>query len=265
MRASSFLALGALLLTGCAKFPKDEQSDFTRLIFTIRFNGPVDTRSIGYVYAVAIRPLTSTVDPQDNLAPAPLVTFGAPNGIVLGRPTRLVRYAPGASLNGFQIYRFDNAPTDASDPSPGNLAFNNINGVDRTDVLPTNVLDPSQTGSDPTRLGFEISTRDLADSDDAARAIVAFQFNILTMNKAALNSGDVGGRLFDALGDQRSSSTTSFNNARKIIITTSGRYVNTPDGGGGQPAAIPEVAGDVFGGNLPAIDIVDYSVEVRPQ
>lgn len=255
MRASSFLALGALLLTGCAKFPKDEQSDFTRLSFSFRVAGNADPN---YIYGIAIRPLTTTSTQQDILGPAPVVVSGSREGLVTGRPTRWIQYSPGQGFTvPYQVFRFTGASTDTTDPDPGTLVSNSI---------PITGSDPTVSGF-PGTLSFEITTRDLADSDDAARAIVAFQFNILTMNKTARNSADIGTRAFDALGDQRSQNTTSFNDYRRIVVTTSGTYSNTGQDGG-QSSSTQEGANDVFnasGGTFPALDIVDWSVTVRPQ
>ena len=255
MRVSPLLAVAALAVTGCAKFPKDQMSDFTRLSFSFRLSGNADPK---YIYGIAIRPLTTTTGQTDTLGPVPVVVSGSREGLVAGRPTRWIQYSPGQGFAvPYRVQRFVGASSDTSDPDPGTL-------VDSS--FPISGSDPTNSGF-PGTLSFDITTRDLADSDDAARAIVAFQFNILTMDKTARNSADIGTRAFDALGDQRSQNTTSFNDYRRIVVTTSGKYSNTGQDGG-QSSSTQEGERDVFNapqGTFPALDIVDWSVEVRPQ
>ena len=253
MRPLFAALLVAFALASCAKGPRSGGvGSFTRIRFEVTMAEAIDPN---YVYAVAIRPLYTTSDPTDSLGPVPVVTTGSTNGIVAGRPTRLVEYVPASSTR-YQVLKFFNPPSDSNDPDPGFPSS--------TDDLFTNGLDPS-TG-DPTKLGFDVTLRDLADSDDQAREIVAIQFNILTASKTVLNSGDLS-RAFDALGDQRSLGTTTFNAYRKVIVTTSGLYTNIA-AEGGQPAAIPEGTSDVANasnGNFPNIDIKTYSVQVFVQ
>ena len=255
MRKSLALAALALALAGCAKYPTNQKLDFTRLSFSFRMSGNVDSK---YIYGIAIRPLTTTTGQTDTLGPTPVVVSGSREGLVAGRPTRWIQYSPGQGFAvPYQVFRFTGASNDTSDPDPGTLVSSSV---------PISGSDPTNSDFGGT-LSFDITTRDLADSDDAARAIVAFQFNILTMDKTARNSADIGTRAFDALGDQRSQNTTSFNDFRRIVVTTSGTYSNTGQDGG-QSSSTREGANDVFnapGGTFPAVDIVDWSVTVRTQ
>ena len=246
-------ALPALLLVaGCAKGPRNGGvGAFTRIHFEFTMAEAVNP---DYIYAVAIRPLYTTSNPTDNLGPVPVVSTGSRNGIVAGRPTRLIEYVP-VSPTRYQITKFLNPPSNANDPDPGPPSA--------ADDLFTNGLDP--TNGDPRTLGFDITVQDLADSVDQARQIMAIQFNILTRYAPALNAGGLS-RPFDALGDQTSPNTTTFNTIRQIIVVTSGLYTNTA-AEGGQPGAVTEGGNDVANvdlGRFPPIDIVDYRVQVFP-
>lgn len=258
MRALAALPLAALVLGGCAKLPKNGAGyGYTLLSFHITMNGAVNP---DYIYAVAIRPLTQaqySSAATDNLGPGPVVNVGTKNGIVTGRPTRLILWSPNSSQTGYLNYRFANPPTDASDPDPGTYSS------------PSEVITGSNptTSGDPNSLDFEISTQDLVDdgTTTSASQIVAIQFNILTMNQTALNSSTINSRVFDALGDQSNLSSNSFTSPRTVLITTSGRYDNTGRDGG-QPSSIAEPADDVYnapGNRYDPIDIVDWYLDVK--
>lgn len=254
MRVPLALALAAVVLGGCAKFPENgANNNFTRLSFRFRLNGAVNPN---YVYIVAIRAITPDTQDVDTRGPIPVVTTGSKNGFVEGSPTHYVQYDEGVAelYNVFRFLTKAEAP-DPSDDNPINLGAQAIVGP----VYANTGVDPRPTvggGTYGDTLGFDIDTRYLANNDADARAIVAIQFNILTMNRKALAGGDIGSRVFDAFGDTRT--TIDFNSYRRIPVVTSGVYQNSS-------SSIPEPSNDTFNGNLPPVDIVDWSLEVRTQ
>ncbi|RYG28482.1 hypothetical protein EON81_28435 [bacterium] len=74
------------------------------------------------------------------------------------------------------------------------------------------------------------------------------------MDTRALNN--VSNRVMDALGDQRSTSTLSLN--RFASLRTSNRVLNR------DPLnPFQETENDETNGDLPAVDLIDYTVEVN--
>lgn len=252
MRAPFALTLAAFALAGCAKFPDNRaQNNFTRLVFRFTMAAPINPN---YFYVIAIRPIKTTSTQTDNNGPIPVVLTGSKNGFVEGWPTRFVRYDESVAEL-YSVYQFPPRVPTQEDDNPRNLAAQVPVGpvYANTGVDPR----PADVGSAYGRtLGFDIDTRYLADTDEEARTIVAIQFNILTMNKTALNS--VGDRIMDALGDTRSPGTVSFNSYQQRSILTSAHYFD-------QGSTDDEQANDTYNGTLPSIDIVDWDLEVRPQ
>lgn len=246
------LALSALFLAGCAKFPSEgTNTSSTRLAFRFTM---ADAVNPNYIYLVAIRPQFSTDPVDDNFGPVPVYFVSGDsnpkNGFVEGRPTRYVLYTPGIGATQYQIKGFGTRTPTANDDNPIDLA----NIVDKGE--PILGIDPSTNGL-PNTLGFDIETRDLVDNAADASKIVAIQFNIITMNKALRTRPDAAGRVLDALGDQ-SFSTIRDRGYYRAIVTTSNLYRNAT-------STNVEREGDTYGGTLPAIDITDWSLEVRPQ
>lgn len=253
MRAYAALALAAFALAGCAKFPSNGATGYTRLVFRYRLGAAPDPDK--YRYYVAIRAIRGT--DTDANGPIPVVTTGSKNGFVEGRPTHYVFYNPTGIAEGYEVHRFATKAEspDPSDDNPINLGVAPITGPVLLGVLPT------QQGNDPNVLGFDITTLDLATNKDPedARKIVAIEFNILTMNKLALSG--VGDRAIDALGDSRGQNTISFNSYVRRFITTGGNYSNSS-------TTDREIANDVYNvdrNTFPAIDITDWTLEVRTQ
>ena len=267
MRASPFLALAALALTGCAKGPANGGvRDYTRLSFRFRMADAVVTGSppaftSNYRYLVAIRPLFLASDPpsggdavpgntntvDDGYGPVPVYTIttsNPKNGFVEGRPTRYVVYDPDQGTL-YQIKGFGTRKPTALDDNPVDLA----NIVDKG--FPIANVDPTTSG-DPNTLGFDIQTRDLVDDVANAQKVYAIQFNIIATNEA-LTSGTSGRRVVDSLGDQTQLGVTGKGYYRAIIVT-SGTYSSV--------TAQNEVTGDTLGGNLPAVDIASWSLSV---
>ncbi len=226
VRLSLSAALG-LGLAGCAKFPGTAAADDTRVAFRLTVAGRVRS---DYVYIVAIR---ASEDPNpDSPGPTPVVTYPSANGFVAGQATHYVRWDPLQS-RAYLLYRF----TDA-----GLTSWREVG-------VPINQVDV--VGDGPKTLGFELSTRQLADTVAGAGLLQSLQVNFLTMNKTAQQSGS--GRVIDALGDTRLASDV--NQFVRIPLTTSGLYDNTRFN-------LLEPTGDTPD---PDLDISDWSVEVRRQ
>ena len=254
MRAPIALTLAAFALAGCAKFPANASSNnFSRLTFRFTMAGPINPN---YLYYVAIRPIFSDSTQTDTNGPIPVVLTGSKNGFVEGWPTRFVQFDPTVAEL-YTVYKFPKRTLTSGDDNPRNLAAQ----VPVGQVYANTGVDPRPSdplGTYGRTLGFDIDTQYLADVQDGEdpTKIIAIQFNILTMNKTALNS--VGDRIMDALGDTSSRGTISFNNYEQRSIVTSGHYFN-------QGSSTQEQPNDTFNGNLPAVDIVDWDLEVRPQ
>jgi hypothetical protein len=251
MRLPIAFALAAFALAGCAKFPANgANSNFTRLVFHFTTAQAIDPN---YVYVIAIRPIHTGDTDTDSNGPIPVVLTGSKNGFVEGRPTRFIRYEE-STAELYNVYQFPDRTPTSGDDNPVNLGAQVLIGP----VYANTGVDPRPAANGGTSygrdMGFDIDTRYLADTDTEAGTIVAIQFNILTMNKTALTS--TGDRVMDALGDTRSAGTISFNNYRQVPIITSGHYTNAG-------SVDQEQSGDTFNGTLPAVDITDWSLDVR--
>jgi hypothetical protein len=185
-----------------------------------------------------------------------VVTTGSKNGFVQGLPTHYIVYTENTpSL--YQVYRFflKTEQNDPTDPSPINLS---PPGQSIGDVLPGST-DPRPTqpgGQYSNQLGFTIDTSYLAQHASTPQSIQTIQFNILTMNVAALSQSQVNQRVLDAIGNQSSLGST-FNNPIQVNINTSGTYTD-------QTSSVPEQANDTYppGSNLPSIDLTSWSLTV---
>ncbi len=248
MRAPSSLLLAVLALAGCAKYPNGTaKAGYTRLAFRFRMDAPVDPR---FIYLVAIRPLTVSDPVDDGYGPVPVyaATNGNPkNGVVEGRPTRYVVYAPGSGTV-YQIGRFGTRTPDAIDDNPIDLANQAVIGA------PILSVDPDTSG-DPNTLGFDIQTSDLVDDPTTAKNVYAIQFNIIATNVRLTNSSN-NGRVVDSLGDQLQLGVTGKGYYRALLVT-SGTYSSS--------TANNERQGDTLGGTLPSVDIDAWSLTVSPQ
>ena len=233
-RLTRILGLGLLFLSAsCAKFPSSQNNFITkRLVFTVKFAGDVHVTPVPYIYIIPLR--LSTVSNPTDLGPIPVTSFGG-NGFVAGHCTHYIIYDPQATVNPYQIWRF----------SDDNLINRSQTGV------AINILDPRNSGK-PNTLQFEIDMSQLVATADVD-TILSIQANILAMDKLALSNS---GHIWDALGDGRilSQDNTSFlftlRNSRKFTNATT--QVEPPD---------PDVRGNYD----PALDIVDWTIDVRLQ
>lgn len=266
MRPLLALPLVGLVLAGCAKGPANGVSgQYTRLRFTFTMAGDVVqpiggdsstyTFQSGYIYLVAIRPLTGIAPINDNKGPVGVyaATNGNPkNGFVEGRPTRYVLYDP-TQPTAYQIRKFGTRETTPDDDNPIDLA--NITTVGAV----VQGLDP-QTSGFPRQFGFDIYTNDLVDDPTTAQNVTAIQFNIIACNKALLQPGDASGRVADALGNINNLGITG-QGYRQVYINTSTGYANST-------STDVEGANDTYsssGKYDPSLDIVDWTLDVsRP-
>ncbi len=229
-RAVAALAL-ALLAVGCARFPDQGSSQFTkRLLFTVTVDGKIRTGreegSLGlpYIYIVALR-LSTDPDPIDD-GPLPVVVPGG-NGFVAGNATHYVLYNPLASP-AYQIYQFRDASLNES--------F--LTGT------PINFVEPL-LGERVLR--FELDMAQLV-ARDQVDSIQSIQVNVLTMNN---RDPQGSGRLWDALGDGRDAGQV---NTFLEFQTRQNRTFTNANQGNIEPT------GDVAD---PDLDISDWSVELR--
>ena len=102
-------------------------------------------------------------------------------------------------------------------------------------------------------LNFTIDLSQIADSVDAANQYQSLQLNFLTMDRTPRGSSG-GSKNWDALGD--SNNPGQINDYITIPLRVDGTYNNTFYSG-------IEPAGDVVSDNDPALDIIDFSIQVQ--
>jgi len=245
----------ALACAGCARFPGGPGfGNFTSITFSFKLNGiirtPTDVDPTYFIYDVAIA-ASPDPNPLPQAAPIPTVDSSNPNGRMNGSPTHFVEFNSQnpQSAQPFTLYRFalNSEIRDTYDVgNPINLAHY----VPSTRGLIFNYTTP-QSGGDPSRLTFTITTNLLADTDAEARLLRSLQVNILTMTRPS-NLGS-GPHVIDGLGD--SSTLQGLVNFQQIDLLEAGTTNNS---------AMFEREGDTYNGTEPDVDIIDYSITVNP-
>jgi hypothetical protein len=221
------LLAGALALAGCAKFPGGGGGQgSTRLIFELELDGPINPN---FVYIVALRP--STEDVPTTQGPIPVIAPPWGNGFVAGGVTHFVRWDVTQSPH-YLIYQFRDSQL--------------IDYFERGVPITFQEVEPGGR-----ILRFEIELTQIAASQAEAESFRTLQVNFLTMDGVPQGSG--GDKSWDALGDGRLPS--EINEYVNIPLRTAGVYDN-------RRFQDLEPRGD---NPDPALDILDWSVEVRPQ
>lgn len=230
---SSALGLGLLLSAGCARDPGTGPRDrVPTLTLRFRMDGPVRTGAepgspgLPFVYIIALN-VSRDLNPTSD-GPLPVVVPGG-NGFVAGEATHYILWNPLVSPQ-YQLYRFRD----------GTLNEWTLTGT------PIDVIDVTQ-GSNT--VGFTIRLSQLvplAEMDD----FNSVQINFLSMNGIQTSGG---GRVWDALGDARIPSQV--NTVLTVPLKLERTYSNAL-------ATQNEPRGDTAD---PALDIVDWQVEVRSE
>jgi hypothetical protein len=222
------MAVGAALLSGCARFPADPGvPDVARLTFRMTVDREINPN---FVYIVALRPSTDR-NPIDQ-GPVPVVAPPWGNGFVAGSATHFVRWDPLQSPN-YVLYRFRDQT---------------LNEWFQIGV-PINWIDVEPQGR---TLVFEIDLAQLAPSPAEALLLESLQVNFLTMDRVP--QGTLGGqKRWDALGN--SLLPSEVNQWVTIPLRTSGVYDNARFNALEPRGDTPD----------PDLDIVDWSIEVRLQ
>jgi hypothetical protein len=127
------------------------------------------------------------------------------------------------------------------------------------DVYPGST-DPLQNGPG-NQFTFTIDTHFLSQllaPGVSPQTIQVIQFNIFAMNLAATSGANLQQRVMDAIGNQSSSTSSTFNNPIQVNITTS-QIVSD------QTSSVQEQAGDTYpgGSNLPFVDLTSWSLTVQ--
>jgi hypothetical protein len=258
-----YLKFGAAVLfcCGCAKFPDAGATpNFTRITFRLKVAGAINTTldedpTTYYIYDVAIR-ATTDLNPQDNLAPQPVVSSTNPNGRVAGSPTHFVEFDSQNPNGGepFVLYRF---ATQAEIPNPSDPTNpTNLEHFERS--TRGRIVSYQNLDENPQELRFDLFVNQLSDTDAAAPALNTLMVNFLTMSR--LSTGIGGTRVIDSIGDNRVPS--EFNSYIKIDLRQDGTYGNSVPGiyQGREPS------GDTYPGiDVPDLDIVDWTIEVHRQ
>jgi hypothetical protein len=224
--ASAALALGAV--AGCAMLPEGGVTPTSkRLIVNVMMAGEINPN---FVYIVAFRPSTNA-NPTTS-GPVPVVAAPWGNGFVAGNCTYFVRWDPLQSPR-YIVYKF----TDDT----MNAFFQTGVPVVYTDV-----------GTGGKSLHFELDLTQLANSLADAQLLQSCQINFLTMDRVP--QGTTGGsKAWDALGDSRLPS--EINSYISVDLRGAGIYNNARYGGLEPEGDAPD----------PALDITEFSVEVRTQ
>ena len=226
MKVFALLALVALVLGGCAKFPHTGGGGGgTRLIFTMRLDGPVNPN---FVYIVALHPTTE--ESPTTQGPIPVIAPPWGNGFVAGTVTHFVRWDTTQSPH-FLIYQFRDTQL--------------IDYFERG--VPINYQEV-QTGD--REITFEIELNQISATPAEADTFRTLQVNFLTMDRVP-QGNDPGSKSWDALGDGRL--PQEINQFINVPLRTSGVYDN-------RHYQNLEPQGD---NPDPALDLVDFSVEVR--
>lgn len=219
------LILVAALGLGCAKFPGGGGgTGKTRLIFRMIMDGPINPN---FVYIVALRPTVE--DPPTTLGPVPVIAPPWGNGFVEGGVTHFVRWDVAQSPR-YLIYQFQG--TDL------------INFFERG--VPISFLEVEANGRE---IRFEIELPQISVSETEADTFRTLQVNFLTMDVVPQGTG--GNKSWDALGD--GNLPNEINEFVNIPLKTSGVYDNRRFQDLEPRLDNPD----------PALDIVDWSVEVR--
>lgn len=252
------LFVAALLsLTGsCAQLPPSKSTlSGKRLLVTMRFRSPINPN---YHYFFLI----NNVGDQNAPGPVPVLTAPYGNGFATGS---------GGGQNGFTDFvRFDNLQPQGyalyhavGDPNRSNFVFE---GQPVTFVAP----DPTDPRT-ANQLQFEIDLSQIIVDNNGqpltnaqqttqlATSIRFLQVNIIATDVIPRDVTTTISKMVDSLGDTRSLlGATSF-----LILDASqiGRVYNNA-AFSGQSIAEPDTL-DVYNGNDPTLDLVDWSVEVR--
>ncbi|MHB8636382.1 MAG: hypothetical protein ACYC96_07910 [Fimbriimonadaceae bacterium] len=224
------LAIGAFALcAGCAKFPTGSTGVTSkRVTFTMTIAGALNPN---YVYIVALNP-SSILNPTTT-GPIPVVAPPWGNGFVAGGCTYFVEWIPTQSPD-YGIFQF----TDAT-----------LNNFVQTGT-PVTYVDPQSGGH---VLNFTIDLSQIAASVDLANQYQSIQVNFLTMDRTPRGSSG-GSKNWDAIGD--SNNPGQINDYLTIPLRVDGTYNNAY-------YSNIEPAGDVVSDNDPALDIIDFSIQVQ--
>lgn len=252
--------IGVALLLGltgsCAQLPPSKSTlSGKRLLVTLRFRSPINPN---YHYFFLI----NNVGDQNAPGPVPVLTAPYGNGFATGS---------GGGQAGFTDFvRFDNLQPQGyglyhviGDPNRSNFVFEGqpvtFVAPDPTDPRTANQL---QFELDLSQIVLDSNGQPLTNAQQTtqlATAIRFLQINIIATDIIPRDVTTPVAKQIDSLGDTRSLlGVTSF-----LILDASqiGRIYNNTSFIG-QSIAEPDTL-DVYNGNDPTLDLVDWSVEVR--
>jgi hypothetical protein len=253
-------ALLALTLAGgCARLPPSQNVlSGRRLIVTMRFNAPVNQFN-HYFF------LINNAGDQNAPGPVPVLTNPYGNGFAA---------SSNSGANGLTDFiRFDSLQPQGyglyhvvGDPNQSNFRYEGrpINSVlpDPNDPRTANQLqfeiDLSQLITDAN--GIPLS--DPTQAANLARQIRYLQVNIVATNIIPRDVTTPVEKLVDSLGDTR----TQLGASSFLILDVSQNRVISNNDTTIVGSLVHEPSDpDVFGGNDPSLDLVDWSIEVRQQ
>lgn len=221
------LILAVLVIGACAKLPGGgAAARATRVHVTIAFQNAISTN---YIYMVALRPSTE-LNPTEK-GPIPVVAPPWGNGFVAGDVTHFIRWSAD-QFPRYQIYEFNDDTLLNYRATGIPISYVDVNPGDK-------------------QLEFELDLAQIAPSLPDALAYQSLQINLLSMDR--IPQGNTGTKIWDALGNGNLPSEV--NSPITIPLRNAGVYDNAR-------FLQLEPANDVLD---PALDIVDFRIEVSPQ
>lgn len=244
--------VAALLpLTGCARTPANSQSG-TRMIVTLRFNGPVNPN---YQYFFLIRNASDQTGGQNG--PIPVIAPPYLNGFATGVNnataafTDFVVYGNARQLgpSGYSLYHLKNGIAGDSN--------NPVNFLARGEP----VLTTPPAGGNLLQFQIDLTqikpdSTDPAPTDDQRPRYL--QINVIATTTTPTSSQSVDPQKFlDAFGDQSSVTSGTFNKYITIDTSQNRTYQNTDS------SDLTEPTNDTYPGTSdPGIELIAWSIQV---
>lgn len=219
--------VAALMLSGCARFPKAGEAQAKRLIVQFRVAGQIRP---DYYYFILIDNDNDAVGVSGPVPPVAPPWGG--NGFATGSFQFFVEHNIALPFDRFMLFK-------VLDP-------------DRMQVFqPLGVPLEASISPDGKTLRVGIGFDSIVRPGQNPADIRFLQINIIATDRTPKDPGDTSLKMWDALGDSR-----QFVNTYLTLQTDTDRIIRNTD-------TNLEISGDVVNGNDPDLDIVDWQIEVR--
>jgi hypothetical protein len=241
------LLTGVFCLPGCAKAPSGVTgTSGTQLIVSMTVSGKIRS---DYYYFVLFNPITT---PAASTGPVPVVAPPWGNGFAAGAFTAYLRYDGSQPYSNYGIYTVVAGSNLLQSQGPGAP----------TQYTPVQ-QDPGTGQLTGNTIQFQIPLSQIAATSGLTVSQIQYvQVNFVATNRIPVNPTDTTPKLFDALGDPRTSG--GLNDPVTLAVTQAGLFQNSNQ-------ITPESSGDVgefvngsFQSNEdPDLDITNWTIEVR--